>query len=98
MSRYPKPSMPKPTARTLKIAKALNGDVRGYNWIEAPAPGADRSDRSLQVAISHSAPDGFCIISRSISRIEARAHVLAAIQRAETGNVDGADLFGGLDA
>jgi hypothetical protein len=75
------------------LARELGGDVRGPNWIEAPAPGAPHSDRSLQIALSPSAPDGFCVISPLASRIEARAHVLAAIERLRSTKADAPDLF-----
>jgi hypothetical protein len=78
-----------------QLARELGGDVRGSNWIEAPAPGAPHTDRSLQIALSPSAPDGFCIISRSVSRHDARAYVAAAIDRIRNGRPTSHDLFGG---
>jgi hypothetical protein len=77
------------------LARELGGDVRGPNWVEAPAPGAPHSDRSLQIALSPSAPDGFCIISRSVSRHDARAYVAAAIQRLRCNKADAPDLLDG---
>jgi hypothetical protein len=78
------------------LARELGGDVRGPNWIEAPAPGAPHTDRSLQIALSAAAPDGFTIVSRSASRIEARAYVLAAMERLRSTKADVPDLFGRL--
>jgi hypothetical protein len=75
------------------LARELGGDVRGPNWIEAPAPGAPHTDRSLQIALSPSAPGGFCIISRSVSRHDARAYVAAAIDRLRNGRPSSPDLF-----
>src|ERR1035437_2483842 len=75
------------------LAQELGGDVRGSNWIEAPAPGAPDIDRSLQIALSHSAPDGFTIISRLASRDDARAYVAAALNRVRNGRRT-PDLFG----
>jgi hypothetical protein len=84
--------------RLRELARELGGDVRGPNWIEAPAPGMPASDRSLQIALSAAAPDGFAIISRSISRIDARAYVLAAIQRLRSITADVPDLFDGASS
>jgi hypothetical protein len=78
-----------------ELARALGGDVRGQNWIEAPAPGAPHTDRSLQIALSPNAPDGFTIVSRSASRHNARCHVAAAIDRIRNGKLSSPDLFGG---
>jgi hypothetical protein len=80
--------------RLRELARELGGDVRGPNWIEAPAPGAAHTDRSLRVALSPSAPDGFTVISRSASRDEARVYVAAAIQRLRSIKA-GPDLFDG---
>jgi hypothetical protein len=82
--------------RLRELARELGGDVRGPNWIEAPAPGAPHTDRSLQIALSASAPDGFCIISRSASRHDVRAYVAAAIERLRSTKADAQDLFGRL--
>jgi hypothetical protein len=79
-NRFPSPRLVAPSKQTIALARELDGDVRGSNWIVAPAPGMPSTDRSLTVSLSAAAPDGFAIISRSTSRIEARAHVLAAIQ------------------
>jgi len=79
--------------RLRELARELGGDVRGPNWIEAPAPGAAHTDRSLQIALSPSAPDGFCIISRSVSRHDARTYVAAAIDRIRNGGPSSPDLF-----
>ena len=68
-----------------ELARELGGDVRGPNWIEAPAPGAPHTDRSLQIALSHSAPDGFTIVSRSVSRNAARAYVASALNQLRSG-------------
>src|SRR5258708_34385773 len=78
-----------------QLARELGGAIGGPNWILAPAPGMPHTDRSMQVALSHSAPGGFTIISRSASRDEARAYVLAAIQRLRSIKVPG--LFDGAD-
>jgi hypothetical protein len=83
-----------PQRQLRALANELHGEIAGPSWIIAPAPGAPCTDRSLQVSLSHSAPDGFCIVSRSVSRIEARAHVLAAIQRLRSIKADVPDLFG----
>jgi hypothetical protein len=76
-----------------RLARELGGDIGGPNWISAPAPGLPSTDRSLTISLSAAAPDGFAIISRSASRIEARAHVLAAIQRLRS-KAEAPDLFG----
>ena len=77
------------------LARELGGEVGGPAWLIAPAPGAPHTDRSLQIALSASAPDGFCVISRSSSRIEAREHVLAAMRRIDCRNDRSPDLFQG---
>jgi hypothetical protein len=77
------------------LARELGGEVRGPNWIEAPAPGRPDADRSLQISLSHSAPDGFTIISRLVSRHEARVYVAAALERVRNGRPNSPDLFGG---
>jgi hypothetical protein len=78
------------------LARELGGEIGGPNWISAPAPGMPHTDRSLQIALSAAAPDGFAIVSRSISRSDARAHVLAAMQRLRSIKSDVPDLFGRL--
>jgi hypothetical protein len=70
-----------PQHQLRKLAHELRGEIGGPNWILAPAPGASDADRSLKIALSASAPDGFTIISRSVSRDLARAYVAAAIDR-----------------
>jgi hypothetical protein len=76
------------------LARELGGEIGGPNWILAPSPGAPATDRSLQIALSAAAPDGFTVISRLASRIEARAHVLAAMERLRSNKTDVPDLFG----
>jgi hypothetical protein len=76
------------------LARELGGEIGGPNWISAPAPGMPHTDRSLQIALSAAAPDGFTVISRLASRIEARAHVLAALQRLRSIKTKVDDLFG----
>jgi hypothetical protein len=78
-----------------ELARELGGDIAGPSWILAPAPGMPPADRSLQVALSHSAPDGFMIVSRSASRDEARAYVAAAIDRLRSSKAAMPDLFDG---
>jgi hypothetical protein len=75
------------------LARELGGEVGGPSWLIVPAPGAPNTDRSLQVALSASAPDGFCVVSSSASRLDARAHVLAAMQRIRHRNDRDPDLF-----
>jgi hypothetical protein len=77
-----------------QLARELGGEIGGQNWILAPAPGMPHTDRSLQIALSAAAPDGFTIVSRLASRIEARAHVLAAMERLRGAKADVPDLFG----
>jgi hypothetical protein len=89
-------NVPQPHLRAL--ARELGGDIGGPSWILAPAPGMPHTDRSLQVALSAAAPDGFAIVSRSISRSDARAHVLAAIQRLRSTKADAPDLFDGTSS
>jgi hypothetical protein len=76
------------------LARELGGDIGGPNWISAPAPGMPHTDRSLQIALSAAAPDGFTVISRLASRIEARAHVMAALQRLRSITAEVPNLFG----
>ena len=83
-----------PQQQLRALARELGGDVCGPTGITAPAPGAPHTDRSLQIALSASAPDGFTVISRSASRTEARAHVLAAMERLRGIKAE-PDLFGG---
>ena len=46
-----------------QIARILGGDVSGRNRVICPGPGHSRSDRSLCVTISSTAPDGFTVHS-----------------------------------
>lgn len=94
LRRFPSQRLPAPSKHLIALARELDGDVRGSNWIVAPAPGLPSTDRSLTISLSAAAPDGFAIISRSASRTEARAHVLAAIHRLRSIKAEVPDLFG----
>jgi hypothetical protein len=83
-----------PQQQLRQLARELGGDIGGPSWILAPGLGMPHTDRSLQITLSAAAPDGFAIVSRSVSRIEARAHVLAAIQRLRSIKDEAPDLFG----
>lgn len=45
------------------LARQLGGDVAGRNTVNCPGPGHSRTDRSLSVTFSASAPDGFLVNS-----------------------------------
>ena len=45
-----------------QIARALNGDIRG-GQVLAPGPGHSAEDRSLSIALSDKASDGFIVKS-----------------------------------
>lgn len=76
------------------LARELGGEVRGERWLAVPAPGYPSTDRSIRVALIDSAPDGFAVITRTIDRDQARAHVRAAIERVKGHNRRAPDLFG----
>lgn len=44
-----------------QVARALGGDVTGKDKVRAPSPGAPPSDRSLDILLDDSAPDGFVV-------------------------------------
>ena len=83
-----------PQRQLRALAHELRGEIAGPNWITAPGPGMPHTDRSLQISLSPSAPEGFCIISRSVSRHDARAYVATAIDRIRNGRPTSPDLFG----
>jgi hypothetical protein len=62
------------------LARALGGDVdRDGLGVRCPAPGYPLTDRSMRVVAHPRALDGIAVLTWSVTRDQARAHVFALL-------------------
>jgi hypothetical protein len=73
----------------LMLARILGGEIVD-GGVLAPGPDLPPDDRSLTIGRPQGAPQGFTIVSRTVSRERARSHVIESVQAYRSP----ADLFG----